>query len=150
MANTTTAEAHFDIIEEIRSRVKLSPVTWSFRHVYGHQDGTDGHCYYGPFHRWDTLNIQMDSLAKAHLHLERERCDMDPTSVVQSVSSKQWELWISNQKTTKRIEAELYDDIYCVKIQHKYTTDGYISAIALPLVSWEASGKAMTNSSEAK
>ena len=45
-------------------------------------------------------------------------------------------------KTTKRIEAELYDNIFSEKIQCKYVTKGYISIIAIPLVSWEASGKA--------
>ncbi len=102
LANTTPAEAHFDIIEEIRQRVRSSPVTWyfqlSFHHVYIHQDGTDAWRYFGPFDRWATLNIQMDSAIKAHLQLEQGQCAADPTSVVQSVSNNQWELWVGNQK----------------------------------------------------
>jgi hypothetical protein len=52
---------HLDLIVAIRRMIKASPLKWKFRHVKGHQDD-----YAGPLDRWAALNVEMDSLAKAH------------------------------------------------------------------------------------
>jgi hypothetical protein len=54
---------HLDFIVAIRRMIKELPIQWKkFRHVKGHQDD-----YADPLDRWALLNVEMESLAKAHL-----------------------------------------------------------------------------------
>ena len=61
---TTERGQHFDLIIGIRKLVQQSPLQWSFKHVYGHQDDNP----YATLDRWATLNVEMDLAAKAYWH----------------------------------------------------------------------------------
>ena len=53
----------YDIIHHIRCELQTSPITWTWRHVRGHQDQ---HCSYAALDWRSQLNVEMDSLAKAY------------------------------------------------------------------------------------
>jgi hypothetical protein len=55
----TPSQPHHHIIHAIRSKLAVSPVTWKFQHVRGHQDK------HIPFHlldMWSQLNVEMDTV----------------------------------------------------------------------------------------
>ena len=54
----------YDIIKDIRRKIKALPVTVTGRHIKGHQDK---HKEYHELDRWSQLNVKMDSRAKALL-----------------------------------------------------------------------------------
>jgi hypothetical protein len=54
-------QASFDLLTDIRNKIKASPLVWTFDWVEGHQD--DRH---GTFDFWGELNDVCDSLAKTY------------------------------------------------------------------------------------
>ena len=54
---------HHDLLSGIRYLLKISPLTWTFHHVRGHQDD---HIEYHMLDRWARLNVDMDQLAKLY------------------------------------------------------------------------------------
>ena len=60
-SDADVSAADYDMISAIRWVIQQSPITWTHRHIKGHQDddGTE------PLDRWATLNVEMDNLAKA-------------------------------------------------------------------------------------
>jgi hypothetical protein len=54
--------SQFDLLSAARSALKDSPISWTFRHIQGHQDDLID----AELDRWALLNIEMDSLAKMH------------------------------------------------------------------------------------
>ena len=69
--------------------ISSSPVTWTMRHVPGHQDGDSS----VKLDWWATQNIQMDNLAKVfwmqHSHL---------APVFYPISDEGFQVWLSNRK----------------------------------------------------
>jgi hypothetical protein len=53
--------AHYDIIMATRAKVRKSPISFSFRHIDGHQDTKNPT---KTLTRWEQLNVEMDAIAK--------------------------------------------------------------------------------------
>jgi hypothetical protein len=55
-------QADFDILSSLHFRIQNSPITWTPRHILGHQDRLN------PSHinHWAALNIKLDLMAKAY------------------------------------------------------------------------------------
>ena len=62
-----TNRKHFDLIQAIKEAREKSPISWTFRHVRGHQDDIKE---YDDLNRWEQLNVQADTLAKERMHEE--------------------------------------------------------------------------------
>jgi hypothetical protein len=58
---TKNTRKHFDLIISISAAVKLSPLTWDFQHIDGHQDD---HKEFEELDRWAQLNVIVDKEAK--------------------------------------------------------------------------------------
>jgi hypothetical protein len=97
----TPSQPHHDLIHEIHQKIKVSPITWKFRHVPGHQDK------YIPFHLldlWCQLNVEMDTLAKTYWNATH--------STIRSFyprNSFGWSLWIDSCKLSNWDRSELYN-----------------------------------------
>ena len=60
-AITNNSRKHYDIILAIQKAIEISPITWNFVHLKGHQDK---YISYSQLDRWAQLNVLVDTLAK--------------------------------------------------------------------------------------
>ncbi len=93
-------QPHHDLLSHIRYLIRSSPVSWTFRHVRGHQDD---HSPYLQLDPWEKLNVDMDGLAKSYW----ETLSNQPTPIVHvSPYPGQWSLHQGSYRfpswTTKR------------------------------------------------
>ena len=56
--------SHFDMVSTLHQLIKDSPLTWTFRHIKGHQDDMkDIH----ELTEWEQMNVKVDARAKSLL-----------------------------------------------------------------------------------
>jgi hypothetical protein len=122
----------YDLLAAIHRLRTLSPLTWSFRHVKGHQDSLGQE----PDH-WAELNILMDSKAKRFM----------PTATLLprqlSIWMEPWSLWISGQKLTGRISSILYSLVHDERAKAYWATKTDLDNLALEATDWSCIGTAM-------
>ena len=53
---------HYDMLTFLRHEINKRPLTWTGKHVYGHKDKLG----MAQLTREETLNVEMDNLAKAY------------------------------------------------------------------------------------
>jgi hypothetical protein len=58
----TPTDSHYDLLAAAHTLRDTCPITWSYRHVKGHQDNDPA----AELDQWAELNIEMDLRAKAH------------------------------------------------------------------------------------
>ena len=58
---TNNSRKHFDLITALHTAIELSPLTWKFEHLEGHQDQ---HTSFAQLDRWAQLNVLADTIAK--------------------------------------------------------------------------------------
>jgi hypothetical protein len=63
-------QADYDLLKDLRKKIKQSPITWSGTWVEGHQD--DG-IQFEDLDRWGQLNVESDGVAKYYWNACRER-----------------------------------------------------------------------------
>ena len=96
--------ASFDLLTDIRNKLKASPLTWTFDWVEGHQD--DRH---GSVDSWGQLNKICDSLAKTdwnQISLTRE------PRLNQRFGDEGWSVYIQGRKLAKLPMSTMYDHIF--------------------------------------
>jgi thiamine phosphate synthase YjbQ (UPF0047 family) len=90
----------YDLIGAIYSLRKSSRISWSFKHVKGHQDD-----HSTELDTWAQRNIQMDIGAKAHLweakHIDRHF----------DTPGEPWQLWVKGRKVTRNIQSMINEAI---------------------------------------
>ena len=58
---TDNNRKHYDLILALKKAIDISPLTWTFAHLKGHQDK---HTSFSQLDRWAQLNVLVDTLAK--------------------------------------------------------------------------------------
>ena len=61
---TNNSRQHYDLIHSIKEAIDVSPLTWTFEHIDGHQDD---YLSYSQLDRWAQLNVIVDDAAKRKL-----------------------------------------------------------------------------------
>jgi hypothetical protein len=108
---------HLDLIVSIRRMIQASPIRWKYRHVKGHQDD-----YAGPLDRWASLNVEMDSLAKAHW-LQATEGEYVP---VQAIKNEPWSVWASEVKFIHPLKQDIYSHVHNPIVdEYWYSRDRY-------------------------
>jgi hypothetical protein len=128
-------DSHHDILGAIRYQWAQSKILWKARHVYGHQDEVTPATQ---LDRWATLNIEMDELAKLHMHEAIRR----PRHYL--IEHEPWSLWFGGKKITKNLSSTLYDLVHAEEAKQYWLTKESISEQVIQSTNWEAIGKAMT------
>jgi hypothetical protein len=128
LAHDTT---DFDLVGAIHAIRKVSCITWSYRHVRGHQDD-----YSSELDVWAQRNVNMDSKAKAHLavaqHTERHY----------DIEGEPWQVWIKHNKVTANIQMKLYACVQEID-SIKYWEAKQEQPDSLQVVDWVSIGRAM-------
>ena len=129
---------HHDLLSGIRFLISVSPLTWIFHHVRGHQDD---HIAYSMLDRWARLNIDMDLLAKMYWQTLSTQLHPPPPFSLQPFPG-QWSIWYNDYRlpswTTKRAQSLFHrgpSELFWtrrLKCEHVYTTlDWSCAALAL-------------------
>ena len=104
----TLQRPHHDMLSGIRYLLSISPVTWTFHHVRGHQDD---HASYSQLDRWARLNVDMDALAKLYWTTLTAQ-DTSPIPFSLRPFPGQWSIWHNDYRlpcwTTKRAQTLYY------------------------------------------
>jgi hypothetical protein len=83
------AHPHFNMLSSLRKKIAASPITWTTRHIEGHQDNNAT----AKLDFWAKQNIQMDNLAKAfwmhHSH---------SSPVFYPISDEGFQVWLGDRK----------------------------------------------------
>ncbi|HEY9817964.1 MAG TPA: hypothetical protein V6D20_19475, partial [Candidatus Obscuribacterales bacterium] len=97
-------QTDFDLLYDIRQRLKLLPITCSFQWIKGHQDD---HKQYSTLDPWAQLNVQCDEQAKAH-------CTACSNHIKPNIRFKheKWSLSLDHNKLTGVNVPNLYAQIY--------------------------------------
>jgi hypothetical protein len=83
--------------------ISSSPLTWTTRHVAGHQDNDPAHS----LDWWALQNIQMDNLAKV---FRMQHSDSAP--ILCSLSDEGFQVWLGNRKLSSHQPAVFFDHIH--------------------------------------
>jgi hypothetical protein len=129
------SQPHHNLIHEIRKKLSISPITWKFRHVRGHQDKTI------PFHMldlWSQLNVEMDSLAKTFWNQTQSTvAPFYPTN------SFGWSLWIGKRKLSTWDRTAFYDHVNSTDILDHWSQRRAIPSHLIQSIDWEAGADAI-------
>lgn len=82
----------YDLLGAIFHLRRLSKITWSYRHVKGHQDDQSS-----DLNLWAQHNIKMDQWAKNHIQIAKH------SSRHFNIPGEPWQLWAKDKKVTKHI-----------------------------------------------
>ena len=133
------SQANFDLVQAIVSLIKVSPLTWLWQHVKGHQDD---HILLRPLTLLERLNIHMDSLAKGYWsHIIRHSPIM-PTPPMVPIWGEGWQVWHGTTKIVTPHTDTLYDAILDGPTQYWWVRHNRFPEAALPLIDWDACHRA--------
>jgi hypothetical protein len=91
----------YDLLGPIFYLRRRSKITWSYRHVKGHQDDQSS-----DLDLWAQRNIKMDQWAKDHIQIAKH------SSRHFNIPGEPWQLWAKDRKVTKHILPTLYETIF--------------------------------------
>lgn len=128
----TTDIPDYDLVGAIYHLKKTSKVTWTHRHVKGHQDDIKAE-----LDTWALRNILMESRAKSHLQVAKQA----PRH--HNIEGKPWQLWVQGEKLTKDIQGSIYSAVHNRELWQYWETKRDIDPDGLQMIDWPAIGKAM-------
>jgi hypothetical protein len=126
---------HFDLISAIRTALRHSPITWTFKHVKGHQDEDVD----ATLNHWALLNIQMDNLAKAYW---LKQCTL-PQLMSVPIEGAYWPVFINGMQIHSALRTTMYEEIYCKKMAQHWEQQEHMSQEQSILVNWDDCDQAM-------
>jgi hypothetical protein len=128
------SQAEYDFIYVIKQKLQMLPISYSVKHVKGHQDNG------GPtkrLDRWSLLNIEMDALAKSILEQWQE-C---PSS--QLIDGEPWPVMQDGVKLVKDIDRNLYKIVHAPAVLQYWTAKNKFPSHMKDSIHWEALETAM-------
>jgi hypothetical protein len=129
----------FDLVGAILHLRKTSQVTWTHRHIKGHQDN-----FSEVLDVWAQRNVQMDKKVKQHLTVATT------SSRHYSIEGEPWQLWVKGKKLTQGIQPAIYDAVQAEDSANYWSTKTDIDPAGLSLVDWKAIGRSMKQISRAR
>jgi hypothetical protein len=94
----------FDLLTAVQNKIHDSPISWIGHHIHGHQDNLNQ-----SLDRWATMNVKMDSTAKAYWNYLKESGYCGPVQF--AIGGEQWYLWNGDKKLQQANNATLYNII---------------------------------------
>ena len=132
--------ANFDLVNSIFLLLKQSPLSWTYEHVYGHQDSRKLH---RPLTRLKTLNVSMDHLAKSiwqyHASSPGDTLDVGYSPI----RGEGWQLWSGLTKVTHPSNAVLYEYLQDNLTQMWWVRRNVVTKPTLEEIDWDGTKNMM-------
>ena len=104
-----------------------SPLEWKWRHVLGHQDDTSL-----LLDRWETLNVEMDGLAKVYWRDTVSR----RTPALYELDGSGWSLWTEERKLPNCDRVTLYEHVHKEAIMSHWVDRNRFPADMITRINW--------------
>jgi hypothetical protein len=130
--------AQFDLIAATKYWLSRSPITWTFRHVLGHQDALSSAMV---LDRWETINCEMDIRAKRYWQLKQRDRPNGPTSM--AIAGEPWALWLGELKVCSRTSEQIREFVRGDTCKKYWDAKTRFQVGTSAQVNWEAVAQAM-------
>jgi hypothetical protein len=130
-------DADQDLLRATRSLLLTSPLTWSFRHILGHQDTSKS---LASLDRWEKLNVEMDTKAKLHLDVTCR----SPRHY--AISREAWSVWLNGKKIVKDLAATIYEVVHSDIAKQYWMKKDSLTEDDVEAVNWDLIQGAMKES----
>ena len=127
----------YDLLLDIRRKIKELPINVTFRHIKGHQDD---HKHISALDRWATLNVQMDTRAKQMLAKARQSHHKPPN---QAFGNETVSVRHNNIKLSRFSLDSLYTLLYGANTKAYWATRHNIPPNLIDHINWETQDKAL-------
>jgi hypothetical protein len=114
---------HYDFIDAIRAKIAKSPLTWTLRHVKGHQEGDDLDIY-------ARLNEEMDTACKQWW----KESEFTPLPKQQLIHGEPWAVFLGGTKVTSQLRNTLIQ--WCQKRKARSYWEKKLGATTCALIDW--------------
>ena len=133
------SQADFDMLHDIRAKIRRLPITMHWKWIEGHQDD---HVAYADLDEWAQANILVDNVAKAYWnHL----LTTNQTSTAAGLGDEGWSLYVADEKIGRFDKRKLYDAIYQEDVMTYWAKKAHLHREAIRRIDWELCGKAFAN-----
>ncbi len=129
------SDSHYDLLAAAHTLRDQCPITWSYRHVKGHQDDNPT----AELDRWARLNIEMDLRAKTHWYANQSQSQ----EIQYSIPGEPWSVWIQGRKVCVDIRNTLLDYIHGGEARNWWDQKGRFMTGTSAEVDWDACAQAM-------
>jgi hypothetical protein len=128
------ADPHFDMLSSLRKKIAASPITWTTRHIEGHQDNDAT----AKLDFWAKQNSQMDNLAKVfwmrHSH---------SSPVFYPISDEGFQVWLGNRKLSSHSVSGYFDHIHGQTILDWHVSHFRFPACYAQRIDWDVCATAL-------
>ena len=136
MNHRTVLAKNFDLVFTIYNIKKCLPIKVNIHHVKSHQDKEKDIDH---LTIWEIINLEADSIAKAHL----EEHLVLPTTVPRQIADEAWILLVQGKKITENPGRSITEAIHSPIIHNYYITNRQYTSQALIHINWSALGEAL-------
>jgi hypothetical protein len=131
------SQADYDLLKDLRAKIKKSPLDWSGIWIEGHQDD---HRQFEDLDRRSQLNVECDGLAKVYWNA----CTTSETwSPNRGFADEGWSVWIEGKKLTKVDKHALYEYVFSNKTKAYWSRKHHITAEMITKINWDACQKSL-------
>jgi hypothetical protein len=130
----------FDLLNALWYLIGQSPLTWTYEHVYGHQDSKRRRGR--PLTRLEKLNVLMDKTA-GDVWVQAVRQQGQSRNVFSAILGEGWQLWNGQDKLTCPSRNCLYELIQDEATQMWWVRHGFVSQDNAARVDWDATSDLM-------
>jgi hypothetical protein len=128
-------QSQYDLLSAIHQRRHYSPLTWTYRHVRGHQGLIIGH----HLSWWEELNEDMDRAAKEHW---ADTHALNRPTAPSLSTFEGWHVLYQNRKVSRVQVDLLYEAIYTPITEEYWVTRNIIRASSKRRIYWDGIGAA--------
>jgi len=122
----------FDLVGAIYSLRRESTVTWSHRHVKGHQDELSD-----DLDIWATRNVLMDKRAKEHFQVAQK------SERHFTIEGEPWQLWVDGSKVTVGIIPKIYSTTHAASSEAYWERKFNMTPEVIKQIDWQLIGESM-------
>jgi hypothetical protein len=130
-------QVDFDLLQDIRAKIKHSPLVWHWRWIEGHQDDKT------PFEaldRWAQLNVICDGLAKAFWNNCVSSHSWLPNH---AFGDENWSVWIDGKKLSRLDKTKLYAYTFSARTKRYWHRKHSLNPELIKAINWDACPEAM-------
>jgi hypothetical protein len=125
-------QADYDLLKDLRKKIKKSPLTWTGIWVEGHQDDQ---IQFEDLDRWSQLNLECDGLAKTYWNACKES-ELRLTN--RGFADEGWSVWIQEKKLTRVDKHDLYDYVFSKRTKDYWSKKHHLTEETITNINWKA------------
>jgi hypothetical protein len=122
------ADPHFDMLSALRKMIASSPISWTTRHVAGHQDND----ITAKLDFWAEQNIRMDNLAKIFWMTHSHTAPM-----FYPISDEGFQVWLGDRKLSSHSSDVFFDHIHGKTLLRWHATHHRFPACYARRIDWD-------------